>query len=114
MGPNPLVLALARPYICTSWEKPFWSRAAVAEVTIYTTMMCPYCSRAKSLLKHKGVKYKEIDVTFSGKKRRRMMELAEGRHTVPQIFIDDAPIGGSDELVALEMNGTLDELLEAS
>ena len=86
----------------------------MAKVTIYTTMMCPYCTRAKSLLKHKGVKYKEIDVTFSGKKRRKMMELSEGRHTVPQIFIGDTPIGGSDELAVLEMNGALDELLAAS
>lgn len=85
----------------------------MASVTIYTTMMCPYCTRAKSLLKQKGVDYEEIDVTFSGKKRRKMMELSEGRHTVPQIFIDDVAIGGSDELVALEMNGRLDELLTA-
>lgn len=85
----------------------------MASVTIYTTMMCPYCTRAKSLLKQKGVDFKEVDVTFSGKKRRKMMELSEGRHTVPQIFIDDVSIGGSDELVALEMNGRLDELLTA-
>lgn len=85
----------------------------MAKVTIYTTMMCPFCSRAKSLLKQKGVEYKEIDVTFSGKKRRKMMELAEGRQTVPQIFIDEVAIGGSDELVALEMNGKLDQLLAA-
>lgn len=83
----------------------------MARVTIYTTMMCPYCSQAKSLLKQKGVKYEEIDVTFSGKKRRKMMELSEGRHTVPQIFIDEVAIGGSDELVALEMSGRLDQLL---
>lgn len=83
----------------------------MAKVTIFTTMMCPYCTQAKSLLKQKGVKYKEIDVTFSGKKRRKMMEMAEGRHTVPQIFIDELAIGGSDELFALEMSGRLDQLL---
>ena len=86
----------------------------MAKVTIFTTMMCPYCTQAKSLLKQKGVRYKEIDVTFSGKKRRKMMELAEGRHTVPQIFIDEVAIGGSDELFALEMSGRLDQLLAPS
>ena len=86
----------------------------MAKVTIYTTMMCPFCSRAISLLKQKGVEFEEIDVTFSGKKRRQMMEMAEGRHTVPQIFIDDVPIGGSDELVDLEMSGELDQLLAAN
>ncbi len=86
----------------------------MASVTIYTTMMCPYCSQAKSLLKQKGVNYEEIDVTFSGRKRRKMMEMAEGRHTVPQIFIDEVAIGGSDELVALEMSGRLDQLLAPS
>ncbi len=86
----------------------------MAKVTIYTTMMCPYCSRAKSLLKQKGVNYKEIDVTFSGKKRRKMMEMAEGRYTVPQIFIGEVAIGGSDELAALEMSGRLDQLLAPS
>ena len=89
-------------------------QGSMAEVTIYTTMMCPFCSRAKSLLKHKGVDYEEIDVTFSGKKRRKMMELADGRHTVPQIFIDKVGIGGSDELAALEIAGELDQLLSAS
>lgn len=86
----------------------------MAKVTIYTTMMCPFCSRATSLLKRKGVEFGEIDVTFSGKKRRQMMEMAEGRHTVPQIFIDEVPIGGSDELVDLEMSGELDQLLAAN
>ena len=86
----------------------------MAKVTIYTTMMCPYCARAKSLLDHKGVEYEEIDVTFSGKKRRQMTERAAGRYTVPQIFIDGESIGGSDELVALEMGGRLDGLLGAN
>ena len=83
----------------------------MVKVIIYTAMMCPYCARAKSLLDHKGVKYEEIDITFNGKKRRQMTERAEGRYTVPQIFIDGVPIGGSDELVALEMGGRLDGLL---
>ncbi len=85
----------------------------MAKVTIYTTMMCPYCSRAKSLLDHKGVDYDEIDVTFSGTKRQQMMERTEGRQSVPQIFIGAEPIGGCDELVALERGGQLDGLLAA-
>jgi glutaredoxin 3 len=86
----------------------------VAKVTIYTTMMCPYCARAKSLLDHKGVEYEEIDVTFSGKKRRQMTERAAGRYTVPQIFIGDRHVGGCDELYALEQQQRLDPLLRAT
>ena len=83
----------------------------MSQVTIYTTMMCPYCARAKDLLDHKGVKYEEIDVTFSGKKRRQMTERAEGRYTVPQIFIDGEHIGGCDDLYALDATGKLDRKL---
>ncbi len=80
-------------------------------VQIYTTMMCPFCARAISLLKKKGVAYDEIDVTFSNKKRQQMTDLADGRYTVPQIFIDGNGIGGCDELIELERNGELDPLL---
>jgi glutaredoxin 3 len=74
-------------------------------------MMCPFCARAISLLKKKGVAYDEIDVTFSNKKRQQMTDLADGRYTVPQIFIDGNGIGGCDELIELERNGELDPLL---
>ena len=80
-------------------------------VQIYTTMMCPFCARAISLLKNKGVEYDEIDVTFSNKNRQQMTELADGRYTVPQIFIGGNGIGGCDELIELERNGELDPLL---
>ncbi len=80
-------------------------------VEIYTTMMCPYCHRAKKLLGEKGVEFEEIDVTFSPAKRAEMAERAEGRHTVPQVFVDGQPIGGSDELAALDSNDELDALL---
>lgn len=83
----------------------------MAEVKIYTTLFCPFCWRAKALLKEKGVDFEEIDVTLSPGARRCMMELAEGRHSVPQIFIDGHPIGGSDELAALEAAGELDAAL---
>lgn len=86
----------------------------MAEIEIYTTMLCPYCHRAKSLLDGKGVRYKEIDVSYDPDARKAMTERAGGRTTVPQIFIDGRPIGGSDELVALDDEGKLDRLLEVS
>lgn len=83
----------------------------MAHVVLYTTAFCPFCSRAKSLLKSKGVEFDEIDVMFHPSKRAEMMERSGGGRTVPQIFIDDAPIGGFDELDALDREGRLDELL---
>jgi len=86
----------------------------MAQVTIYTTMFCPYCHRAKALLAKKGVVYSEIDVGMDSDKRRDMARRAHGRQTVPQIFIGERHIGGSDELAALELAGKLDELLRAA
>lgn len=83
----------------------------MAEVTIYTTMFCPFCIRAKRLLDMKDVAYNEIDVSASPPLRREMEQRSGGGVTVPQIFIDDTPIGGSDELMMLEANGELDGLL---
>jgi glutaredoxin 3 len=83
----------------------------MAEVVIYTTMFCPFCHRAKHLLKEKGVAFEEIDVTMSSKKRAEMTERAKGGYTVPQIFIDGEPIGGCDDLYALEHAGELDSKL---
>ena len=80
-------------------------------VEIYTTRFCPYCVAAKALLKRKGVAYSEIDVGRDCAKREEMVERAEGRMTVPQIFIGGRAIGGSDELHALERAGKLDALL---
>ena len=82
----------------------------MADVTIYTTVSCPYCVQAKRLLDHKGVAYAEIDVTGDYDRRQEMMR-ASGRRTVPQIFIDGQSIGGFDELYALEQSGELDVLL---
>jgi glutaredoxin 3 len=75
-------------------------------------MFCPYCHRAKKLLDAKGAAYSEIDVMMNAAHRREMMQLAGGRHTVPQIFIGGQHIGGCDELYALEAAGRLDALLE--
>jgi glutaredoxin 3 len=88
--------------------------AAMARVEIYSTMFCPYCARAKSLLDKKGVDYIDIDVMADTSKRDEMMERAGGRQTVPQIFIDGDHIGGSDELAALERAGKLDAKLGRS
>ena len=69
----------------------------MAEVEIYTTPMCGYCSRAKRLLKAKGVKFQEIDVMLSKTRRNEMMARA-GSHTVPQIFVNGELVGGSDSV----------------
>lgn len=82
----------------------------MADITIYTSMLCGFCARAKSLLESKGAPYTEIDVTFSPGKRQEMVERA-GRTSVPQIWIGDTHVGGSDELAALEHQGELDSLL---
>jgi glutaredoxin 3 len=83
----------------------------MARVEIYTKAFCPYCSRAKRLLEDKGAAYEEYDITMGGPRREEMLQRANGRYTVPQIFIDDAHIGGSDDLAALERDGRLDPLL---
>lgn len=83
----------------------------MAKVEIYTKIMCPFCSRAARLLASKGVNFEEIDISLGGPKRVEMIRRANGRTTVPQIFIDDRHIGGSDELAALDARGGLDPLL---
>jgi len=80
-------------------------------VEIYTKPLCPFCIRAKRLLKQKGVAYDEIDIWLSSARRKEMLERAEGRYTVPQIFIDGRGIGGCDDLVALDASGELEPLL---
>lgn len=80
-------------------------------IEIYTKMFCPYCSRAERLLTEKGAAYEEYDITFDGAKRSEMIERANGRSTVPQIFIGGQHVGGSDDLAALEAAGELDSLL---
>jgi glutaredoxin 3 len=80
-------------------------------VTIYTTPICPYCARAKSLLGKKGVAYDEIDVMMDTKAMNEMREKSGGARTVPQIFIGGTHVGGSDDLAALEQDGKLDALL---
>jgi glutaredoxin 3 len=84
----------------------------MSAIKIYTTPICPYCYRAKALLKRKGAQYDEIDV-FMDAKARTEMEEKSGRYTVPQIFIGEQHIGGCDDLMELDSEGKLDPLLTA-
>jgi glutaredoxin 3 len=79
-------------------------------VIMYTTSWCPYCSRARKLLASKNVAFEEIDVDAAPEKRAEMQQKS-GRRTVPQIFIGETHVGGSDDLHALEAAGKLDALL---
>ena len=81
------------------------------QIEIYTKAFCGYCVRAKRLLEAKGVAFDEYDITLGGPKRLEMLQRAQGRSTVPQIFIDDRHVGGSDDLYELERSGRLDPLL---
>lgn len=82
-------------------------------IEVYSKVFCPYCTRAKQLLAAKGVAYEEYDITMGGPRRAEMIQRANGRTSVPQIFIDGRHIGGSDDLHALEREGRLEPLLKA-
>jgi len=79
-------------------------------IKIYTTPICPFCVRAKALLQKKGANFEEIDVLMD-RSAREEMERTSGRRTVPQIFIGETHVGGSDDLHALDNLGALDPLL---
>jgi len=81
------------------------------QIDMYTKFACPFCVRAKHLLAGKGVEVNEIDITMGGAKRDEMLSRAPMARTVPQIFIGDVHVGGSDDLAALERAGKLDALL---
>ena len=83
----------------------------MARVEIYSKMFCGFCYSAKRLLDDKGVSYEEYDITMGGPKRAEMIQRADGRTTVPQIFIDDVHVGGCDDLHALDRDGRLDPML---
>ena len=83
-------------------------------VVMYSSMFCPYCSMAKRLLESKGIAFEEISVDLESALRAEMMARANGRHTVPQIFVGEHHVGGFDDLYALEQAGELDPLLAAS
>lgn len=80
------------------------------KVLMYTTRICPYCVRAKHLLRRKGVDFEEIRIDLDHEQMQIMMERCR-RHTVPQIFIGDFHVGGFDDMAAMEARGELDPLL---
>jgi len=81
------------------------------KVIMYTTPICPYCVRAKALLRKKGVAVDEVDIFMDAGARETMLAKSGGARTVPQIFVGDVHVGGCDELYALERAGELDSLL---
>ena len=83
----------------------------MARIEIYSKVFCGFCARAKRLLDAKGASYEDHDITLGGPKRAEMIQRANGRTTVPQIFIDGRHIGGCDDLHALDAAGRLDPLL---
>jgi glutaredoxin 3 len=86
----------------------------VPEIEIYTQLFCPYCARAVSLLRRKGVAFREIDAPSGSPERTEAIRRSGGRRTVPQIFIDGRHLGDSTELLALEESGKLDNILYAA
>lgn len=84
----------------------------MADIEIYTSPFCPFCHRAKALLKTKGVPFKEIDVMMSPRKRAEMTERSHGRETVPQIFVDGQHIGDCTEIHQMDAAGKLDAALK--
>jgi glutaredoxin 3 len=83
----------------------------MSKIEIYTTPFCPFCARAKNLLKSKGLDYVEHDVMMNGTLRKKMTEMAGGSRSVPQIFVDGAHIGDCDGIHRLDDDGKLDALL---
>ena len=81
------------------------------DIVMYTSAFCPYCQMAKSLLAAKGVNWEEIDLMEQPGRRGEMLAKAEGRHTVPQIFVNGKGLGGYDEIADLEQAGELDGIL---
>ncbi|RCJ26134.1 glutaredoxin 3 [Nostoc minutum NIES-26] len=85
-----------------------------AKVEIYTWRTCPFCIRAKNLLAEKGIEFTEYSIDGDEAARAKMAQRANGRRSLPQIFINDSHIGGCDDIHALESQGKLDELLTSS
>ncbi|MBP7252623.1 MAG: glutaredoxin 3 [Alphaproteobacteria bacterium] len=81
-------------------------------IVVYSGPNCPYCWRAKQLLKHKGAPFTEIDVRADSAALAEMLAKSQGKQTIPQIFIDDKHVGGCDDLYALDQAGQLDPLLQ--
>ena len=80
-------------------------------VEIYTSPLCGFCHAAKRLLSKKGITFSEIDIWADPSRKPEMMQRANGRHTVPQVFVGETHVGGCDDLYELERNGKLDGLI---
>lgn len=104
-------MALHPPAVAGLYQGANPKDAIMAKVEIYTTALCPYCYRAKALLKKKNVAFVEYAVDAEPGRRDEMTTRAPGARTVPQIFIDGKGIGGCDDLYDLESKGALDALL---
>ena len=99
-------------HVAVWFHRPRYDMSGImAKVEIYTSTMCPYCSIAVGLLRSKDIAFKQIDVSMSSALRQSMRCRADGRTSVPQVFIDDQHIGGCDDLMELESAGHLDTLL---
>jgi glutaredoxin 3 len=83
----------------------------MASIVVYSGPNCPYCDRAKMLLKQKGIAFEDINVRANSDHMAAMLEKSNGRRTIPQIFIDGSHIGGCDDLFALDKQGKLDAML---
>ncbi len=83
-------------------------------IEMYSGDFCPYCMRAKSLLKKKGLEFTEYNVQTDPERRSEMLQRTAGARSIPQIFINDRHVGGCDELYALEKKGELDSWLSAA
>ncbi|MFC5066837.1 glutaredoxin 3 [Flaviflagellibacter deserti] len=83
----------------------------MANVTIYTKPWCPYCDAARELLTGKGIDFTEIDISGKAEIRAEMIQRANGRTTVPQVFVGDRHLGGCDDIYALDSVGKLDPVL---
>ena len=92
--------------------RPHYASSIMAKIEIYTSIMCPHCSRAVRLLQSKNVNFEQIDVSMNSGLRQSMRLRAGGQTSVPQIFIDNEHIGGCDDLMALEFSGRLDALIK--
>ena len=84
----------------------------MSEIIMYSSNFCPFCHRAKALLKKKGAKFREVNVDFNPGKRNEMRNKSGGVNTVPQIFISGEHVGGCDDLFSLESRGLLDGKLK--
>jgi len=84
------------------------------DIVIYTKTTCPYCMGAKTLLTAKGVRFTEINIEKEPARRGEMIQKAQGRSTVPQIFVDGRGLGGFDDISALDRQGQLDPILQIS